>query len=137
MKVADLMRTKITTVAPDSLVADALVTLADSHISGLPVVDARNRLIGVLSTTDILQAEAECESAEDRERLFREATVDELMTAKPVVISPETEVRSAAQQMLYLDIHRLFVEEEGELVGIISQSDIVRAVANGKESVLA
>jgi CBS domain-containing protein len=137
MKVSELMRTELTTVTPDSLVADALVTLADSHISGLPVVDTRSRLVGVLSTTDILQAEAECESAEDRERLFREATVDEIMTSKPVVIAPETGVREAAQQMLYLDIHRLFVEDEGTLVGIISQSDIVRAVATGKESVLA
>src|SRR5262245_40144731 len=114
MKVAELMRTSLTTVSPDPPVADALVTLADSHISGLPVVDARNRLVGVLSTTDILQAEAECENAEDRERLFRDATVDELMTAKPVVIGPASGVREAAQQMLYLDIHRLFVEEEGE-----------------------
>jgi CBS domain-containing protein len=137
MKVTDLMRTNLTTVSPDTRVGDAVVTLADSHISGLPVVEGHNRLVGVLSTTDILQAEAECATPEDRERLFQEATVDEIMTAKPVVIAPETGVREAAQQMLYLDIHRLFVENEGELVGIISQSDIVRAVANGKASVMA
>ena len=38
-------------------------------------------------------------------------------------------VKEAAQQMLYLEVHRLFVEDDGRLVGVISQSDIVRAVA--------
>src|SRR5690242_15488084 len=58
MKVAELMRTTITTVTPDTLLGDAVTTLADSHISGLPVIDSRERLIGVLSTTDVLEAEA-------------------------------------------------------------------------------
>jgi CBS domain-containing protein len=51
------------------------------------------------------------------------------MTPRPLTISPDTEVKEAAQQMLYLEIHRLFVEQQGRLVGVISQSDIVRGVA--------
>lgn len=137
MKVAELMRTNLTTVGPDAIMSEAVVTLADGHISALPVVDAKNHLIGVLSTTDVLQAEAECTTTEERERLFNETTVAELMTSKPVVIAPDSDVREAAQQMLYLDIHRLFVEEGGELVGILSQSDVVRAVATGKEASFA
>jgi CBS domain-containing protein len=137
MKVAELMRTNLTTVGPDAMVAEAVVTLADGHISALPVVDAKNRLIGVVSTTDVLQAEAECTTAEDRERLFNETTVAEIMTSKPIAVAPDCEVREAAQQMLYLDIHRLFVEDGTELVGIISQSDVVRAVATGKEASFA
>ncbi|MBI3081344.1 MAG: CBS domain-containing protein, partial [Gemmatimonadetes bacterium] len=64
-----------------------------------------------------------------RERLFDQTTVKEIMTPRPFTITPETEVKEAAQQMLYLEVHRLFVEDEGRLVGVISQSDIVRAVA--------
>jgi CBS domain-containing protein len=48
------------------------------------------------------------------------------------VVSADTDVTEAARVMLYLEIHRLFVEEEGELVGVISQSDIAGAVANAK-----
>jgi CBS domain-containing protein len=44
----------------------------------------------------------------------------------------EMDVREAAQQMLYLEVHRLFVVEDGRLVGVISQSDIVRGVATAK-----
>ncbi len=51
------------------------------------------------------------------------------MTRQPRLIGPAAELRAAAQQMLRQDVHRLFVEERGELVGVISQTDIVRAVA--------
>jgi CBS domain-containing protein len=92
-------------------------------------MDSHQRLVGVISTTDVLRAEAECNSAEDRERLFHETTVAELMTSPAATISQYADVREAAQQMLYLEVHRLFVEEDRKLVGVISQSDIVRGVA--------
>jgi CBS domain-containing protein len=132
MKVADLMRSDLKTVDAETTVGEAVVTLADAHVSALPVVDARDRLIGVLSTTDVLQAEADCASSEDRDRLFDETTVRDIMTPRPATIMPDADIREAAQQMLYLEIHRLFVEEEGRLVGVLSQSDVVRAVATAK-----
>jgi CBS domain-containing protein len=132
MKVADLMRTDLKVVEPDATIQDAVITLADGHVSALPVVDPRGRLIGVLSTTDVLQAEADCESAEERERLFEDTTIREIMTSRPVTVLPDTDVREAARQMLYFEIHRVFVEDEGKLVGVLSQSDVVRAVATAK-----
>ena len=64
-----------------------------------------------------------------RERLFEETLVLEIMAPWPVTVAPDTEVRDAARQMLYLEVQRLFVEERGALVGVISQTDIVGAVA--------
>ena len=58
--------------------------------------------------------------------------VGDIMTRKPKTIGPESDIRLAAQEMLYLEVHRLMVVEGTDLVGIISQSDIVRAVANGQ-----
>lgn len=129
MKVAELMQTNLQTVAPDSTVADAIVLLSESHVTGVPVVDPRARVLGVLTTTDVLNAAAETAGAEERERLFGETRVEEIMTPHPLTVSPDSDVKEAAQQMLYLEVHRLFVEDEGQLVGVISQSDIVRAVA--------
>jgi len=54
------------------------------------------------------------------------------MTRRPLTVSPDAEVREAAQQMLYAEIHRLFVVEDGRVVGVISTSDIMRAVATGQ-----
>ncbi|MCU0621462.1 MAG: CBS domain-containing protein, partial [Gemmatimonadales bacterium] len=64
MKVAELMQANVRTLQPDATVAEAIVALADAHVSGLPVVDARGRLIGVLSSTDVLEAEAEAGDAQ-------------------------------------------------------------------------
>jgi len=132
MKVAELMRTDLKVIDPDTTIEDVVITLADGHISALPVVDPRGRLIGVVSTTDILQAEADCQSSTERDRLFEHTTVREIMTPRPCTVMPDAEVREAALQMLYLQIHRVFVEDEGKLVGVLSQSDVVRAVATAK-----
>jgi CBS domain-containing protein len=132
MRVADLMHTDVKTVDPDATIAEAVVVLADGHISGLPVVDGRGRLLGVISASDVVLAIAEAETREARERLFDATRVRECMTARPQVVDAETDVAEAARVMLYLEIHRLFVVDNGELVGVISQSDIAGAVANAK-----
>lgn len=132
MPVADLMRTDLRTIAPEAIIAEAVELLADAHISGLPVVDAKHRLVGVVTTADILQAEAESGNGEARARLFDATTVRELMSSPPRTIAADADLREAAQQMLYLDVHRLFVVTEGALVGVLSQSDLVRALAQSR-----
>jgi CBS domain-containing protein len=132
MKVSDIMWTDVTAVHEDSTIADAVLLLADEHITGLPVVDGIGKLVGVLSATDVLNAVAEAHEPDVRARLFDRTMVSELMTPSPRTITPDADIKDAAQQMLYLEIHRLFVVDHGELVGIISQSDIVRAVATAK-----
>jgi CBS domain-containing protein len=47
-------------------------------------------------------------------------------------VAPTADVREAAQQMLYADVHRLFVTEGDAVVGVISTTDIVRAVAKAQ-----
>ncbi len=132
MKVADLMVTDLTVVHEDVTMAEAVLQLADAHVHGVPVVNRRGRLVGVLSSSDILQATAESTTAGKSEELFAETVVRDIMTTPPQTIGPDADVRQAAEQMLQLDVHRLFVEDADELLGVISQSDIVRAVATGK-----
>lgn len=132
MHVADLMHTDLKTITPDATVGDAVEALTDDHVSALPVVDARGRLLGVLSTTDILTAIAEAEGAEGRSRLFGDTLVRDLMTATPLTVDLEETITEAARHMLYLEVHRLFVTDAGALRGVISQSDIVGAVATAR-----
>ncbi len=132
MRVAELMKTDLKTVRPDETVADAVTTLADAHVSALPVVDPQGRLIGVLSTSDVLAATAEAAGPAERERVFEETRVSEIMTTRSLTIDAEADVTDAARQMLYLEVHRLFVEQGGRLVGVLSQTDIVGAVATAK-----
>jgi CBS domain-containing protein len=58
--------------------------------------------------------------------------VRDIMTPHPLTVSPDTEVREAAQQMLYADVHRLFVVDGDRVVGVISTTDIMRAIATGR-----
>jgi CBS domain-containing protein len=132
MKVAEIMETDVRTVAIDTPVSEVLVSLADGQVSGLPVVDTGNRVIGVVSSTDVIAAQAETRDAKERQMLLEETPVREIMTPRPLLIDSTAELEEAARHMLYADVHRLFVEEDGVLVGVISQTDIVRAVATGK-----
>jgi len=132
MKVSELMQTDVQTVRPDVVVNDAVISLAESHVTGLPVVDGSGRLVGVISTTDILASEEEVEDQEAREELFEGTLVQDLMTPRPLTIAPDATVKEAAQEMLYADVHRLFVVEQERVVGVLSTTDIVRAVATGQ-----
>jgi len=131
MRVRELMQRDVKTVDREATVNDAVVALTDAHISALPVVDAAGRMVGVISSTDVLTSEAEARDAVEREALFDQMMVRDIMTPRPLTISPDAEIKEAAQQMLYADIHRLFVTQGGQVIGVISTTDIVRAVANG------
>lgn len=132
VRVAELMQTEVQTIHADATVAEAIVLLADGHVSGLPVLNDAGNLVGVVSSTDILTAEAESEQGEALDRVATYARVGDIMTRVPKTIEPDADIKLAAQEMLYLDVHRLLVVDDGLLVGIVSQSDIVRAVAGGK-----
>lgn len=132
MHVAELMQTEVQSVAPDAPVDEAALTIADAHVSGLPVVNRAGRLIGVISTTDILASEQEVEDPASRVALYEGTPVRDLMTPQPVTIAPNATIKEAAQQLLYAGVHRLFVVDSDRLVGVISTTDIVRAVANGQ-----
>jgi CBS domain-containing protein len=126
------MQPDVKTVHLEAPLNEALVTLSDAHISALPVVDGLGRMVGVISSTDILTSEAEAGDREEREALFEDTQVREIMTPCPLTVPPEAEVREAAQQMLYADVHRLFVTNGERVIGVISTTDIVRAVARGQ-----
>lgn len=124
MRVAELMRTELRTIGTDATIADAVDALVDGRVSALPVIDRYGRAVGMVSTREILKAETEGRSSGAR--------VLEIMVPWPLTIGPDVDVRVAAQEMLYLNQQRLFVEYEGALVGVISQTDVVGAVANAK-----
>jgi CBS domain-containing protein len=132
MKVVDIMQSAVRTVASDMPVFEVVVSLADAQVTGLPVVDASERVVGVVSSTDLIAAQAKTRSAAERQILLEQTPVSDIMTPKPLMIESTAEVQEAARHMLYAEVRRLFVEECGALVGVISHTDIVRAVATGK-----
>jgi CBS domain-containing protein len=129
MRVDELMHRDLKTISVDATVSDAVDALTEARVSALPVVDRFGRAVGVIATSDVLKAESTLHNARARDTLFEQTTVLEIMAPWPPTVSPDVDVREAAQRMLSFNTQRLFVEEGGALVGVVSQSDIVAAVA--------
>lgn len=132
MRVAELMQTEVKSIEPDAPILALVQKLADARVSGLPVVDQSSQLVGVVSAGDVLRASAKLAGTSAKPRTLANETVRDIMTPKPYVISPDEDAREAAKHMLYADVRRLFVEEKGKVVGVISQTDIAHAVATGR-----
>ena len=131
MRVAELMQTRVQTVRGDTTLAEVVETLSDAHISGLPVIDRRGKMLGVVSTTDVLEAQAEAIAGS---AAWEDRVAEDVMSRPALTISERAGVQEAALRMLYAEVHRLFVERKGELIGVISQTDIVRALASQRLS---
>lgn len=128
MRVSEIMRTSLKTISADASVADAVAALAESGVSALPVLDRAGRAVGICSTRDVLAAERRAGAA-GRDQLFERTLVLEIMTPWSATTGPDEDVRQVARRMLDQKVQRLFVEEHGTLVGVVSQTDIVAAVA--------
>ncbi len=131
-RVADVMTHPVVSVDADATLAEALTYLATQHITGAAVLDHRHRLTGVISRSDIMELEAEAGDGQARARLLEDTVVRDVMTRPALTINPEAELREAALAMEYGGVHRLFVEADGRLVGVISRSDVSRALAVGR-----
>ena len=144
MKAREIMTTQVITVRSDSSLQDAIAAMLAHGISGMPVVDAQGRLVGMLSESDLLRR-TELDTERKRPRwlaflmgpgkLAEEYThthgriVDDVMTDKLHCIAPDTPVQEVVQLMERHRIKRLPVLENGQLVGIISRANLLRALA--------
>jgi CBS domain-containing protein len=126
MRVAHLMQTEVRTAELDWTLSEVVQSLADGHVTALPVIDRERHLLGVVSNADVLQAQAE---GPPEGNAWRKIRVEEVMSRPALTVPPDVEVHAAARQMLYADVHRLFVEQDGKLAGVLSQTDLIRALA--------
>ncbi len=115
MKAEDVMTTKVITVTEHSTKQQAARLLAQHRISGLPVVNADNVVVGVVTEYDVISIEGQ--------------TVGEIMTRGVISVTPDTDLEEVGQLLVHERIKRLPVLDQGRLVGIVSRADLVREVA--------
>jgi CBS domain-containing protein len=137
MKVQDIMTREVVTIGPEADLRDVAAVLIDNGISGLPVCGVQRELLGIVSEADILAKEGgpreesrllrRIRATSASARKARALKVKDAMTAPVVTISPYASVAEAARRMSDLGIKRLPVVKDGELVGIVSRTDLVRA----------
>jgi CBS domain-containing protein len=150
VKIKELMQTDVITVTPSTSLKDAAALLVQHRISGLPVCDADGRVVGVLSEADILVKEGGPSARDgllgwilggdlpEATAKLRARTVGEAMTAPAVTIAPHRLVASAAREMVERNVNRLpVVDLHGNLVGIVTRADLVRAFVRSDEELEA
>jgi CBS domain-containing protein len=148
VRIRDVMQTHLITVDPELPLVDAHRLFVEEEIHGAPVVDERGRLLGVLSSSDLLRAvEEEHQSGSAQPRYLRgelefsgpdwayvprdfqdrlsQLVVADAMTRGGVTVAPDAPVAEAARLMREHRIHRVPVVEHGVLVGIVTSFDLV------------
>jgi CBS domain-containing protein len=152
MKAKDVMTSKVITVKPGTPVAEIAALLLEHRISALPVVDNKGRLVGIVSEANLLRRyEIGTDRARSGEswwmRLFSASRSPEaeyvlsharrardIMTPEVATVAPDTSLGEIATLLEKRRIKRVPVLERGRLVGIVSRSDLVRALLMAKQA---
>jgi acetoin utilization protein AcuB len=136
MRVADLMSRTPVTVAPSTPVLEARDLMSRHRIRHLLVVEG-SRLVGIVTDRDIrlnLPSPATSLSVWEITYLLARLTVGDVMSKALIVVEPERDARDAARIMLDHKIGALPVLSGERLVGIVTESDFLRAFATGAVS---
>ncbi len=150
MLVKDVMSKNVITISPEENITKAIELMAKNNISGLVVVE-NEKVVGIISESDILEIlkspfpeiksltnvtlslflllKKGIESLNHAKKVA-ELKVKDLMTKKVFYVEPTDTIEEAARIMSEKDVRRLPVIENGKLVGIISRTDILRALVS-------
>ena len=134
LHVADVMNPHVISISDEATLSDAIDQLRQNKISALVVVDHSGHMVGVISQTDLLRALQQSKQSGN----VLERPVSEYMTRDVVSVAPHKSLAYAMQTLSDHHIHRLvvvethdggrFVTDRMMPVGILSQTDIVRAL---------
>jgi len=128
MRIKDVMTKNPITIDSETLVLDAQKIMKENNIRRLPIVD-KGKLVGIITQHDLLEASpspATSLSIHELNYLLAKMKVKEIMKKNPVTITPDTPFEEALRIGQEKKIGSFPVVDNGKLVGIVTESDIVR-----------
>lgn len=137
--VRQIMQVSVITIHPEALVADAAQVMEEFQVRRLPVVDVDDCLVGIITDTDIREAEAVTSTVSPYDPASETGwlTVADVMTRDVVTIEPTATVGELAVQLMEHKVGGLPVVEpepgdaaRRHLIGIVSETDIFRMIAD-------
>lgn len=124
IKVSDYMTQNLITFRPEQPVIEVIEILLKKNISGGPVVNDKNELVGIISEGDCLKEISDCRY---HNLPMEDVTVDQHMIKNVDTIDGDMHVLDAANKFLESKHRRFPILENGKLVGQISQRDVLNA----------
>jgi CBS domain-containing protein len=142
----EIMTKEVITVGPETNIVEAVQLLLEKRVNGLPVVDGQGRVKGIICQSDLIAQQekfpippfialldgfiplASYKNLEKEVKKIAAVSVEEAMTLNPVTVGPDTGLEEIATLMVSKNIHTLPVVEQGKLVGIIGNEDILRTL---------
>jgi len=129
LKALDFMHLNPIVLENTSSVVEAIKLLEEHNFRHLPIVDESNKVVGIISDRDIKQVRVAIDlfnvSLEEAEE---EILITDIMTRNVITISPDTFLKKAADIMITHKIGALPVVENDKIVGIISETDLLKAL---------
>jgi CBS domain-containing protein len=130
MKTKDILAEKgthVTTVKETLLLADVVSMFVNNHIGSVVVVNNFDEVIGIVAPNDVLKA------IQHHPEYITTITVSEVMTRNIIVVTPEDDVDDLMTIMTQNRIRHLPVIDKGELTGILSIGDVVKAKTTARD----
>jgi CBS domain-containing protein len=131
MKVRDLMSTDVATIGRNDELTIADDIMKMKRLRHLPVVE-EGRLVGILTQRDLFHAALSTAlnfGEKAQKEFLKTVVVKEVMTDEVRTIGPDADVKEAARLLIEHRIGCLPVVDNGKLVGIVSETDLLRAIA--------
>jgi acetoin utilization protein AcuB len=128
MLVEDVMIRSVVTLTPEETLREAVRLLQSNRIRHLPVVD-NSKVVGIVTDRDVKRATPSVLSGVDRDqydRVLATTKVEQFMTREPRTVTPKTSLKAAVEIFLELKVGALPVVDDGHLVGILTNVDILR-----------
>jgi len=123
--VKNAMKTNVVTVKKETPVYDAIRLLLDNHITGLPVVDDDNHLVGIITEKDVLKLLYA--------NIKDESTVEQFMTKNVVTFNECDNLTDIAECFIHNHFRRVPILKNDRLVGILSKKDIIAYILKIKK----
>lgn len=141
---ADIMCAEVISIAPDDSLEEAIKMLAKKHISGLPVVDKENKVVGIISERNVIDFSSKLNvvalvglsgwvspQADVSFEAFSRTRVKDIMSKKVVTAKSSTSGEEIARLMKNRKINRIpIVDDNGKLLGIVTRGDLVNYLAS-------
>ena len=146
IKAKDIMETNIISVAPDTGIPRAVRILLDNHINGVPVVNDKEELVGLLCQSDLIFQQKEMpippifaildsiiplsssKKLKESLRKISATTVDQAMVKHPITVTADAPLSEIASLMVEKHFHTIPVVDGKRLVGIIGKEDVLKTL---------